>query len=186
MTQFVHLGEAISADARMSIEIDRRISAAPCATSVTSKFEVEGTPVATRGPHAELSLKVRLLKVEVVEALLYGCATWTLRSEDLDSLRTAHHRLYLRRLVPQKRSKWLQDCFLQSGARDDQLRTCRDVYPQTSTLVRGSPCPAERHTPSQECHERSILHTRTQSGRPPPQAMGGYPKGEPTCARGCP
>ena len=47
-------------------------------------------------PNAELSLKVRLLKAEVIEALLYGCATWTLRSEDFDSLRTAHHKRLLR------------------------------------------------------------------------------------------
>ncbi|CAN0005565.1 unnamed protein product, partial [Sphacelaria rigidula] len=31
----------------------------------------------------------------VVEALLYECATWTLRYEDFDSLRTAHHKLLL-------------------------------------------------------------------------------------------
>ena len=36
------------------------------------------------------------LKAEVIEALLYGCATWTLRSEDFDSLRIAHHKLLLR------------------------------------------------------------------------------------------
>ncbi|CAM9795254.1 unnamed protein product, partial [Sphacelaria rigidula] len=45
---------------------------------------------------AELSLKVRLLEAEEMEALLYGCATWTLRSEDFDSLRTVHHKPLLR------------------------------------------------------------------------------------------
>ena len=37
-----------------------------------------------------------MLKAEVVEALLYGCATWTLRPEDYESLRTVHHKLLLR------------------------------------------------------------------------------------------
>ena len=36
------------------------------------------------------------LQAEVIEALLYGCATWELRSEDFDSLRIAHHKLFLR------------------------------------------------------------------------------------------
>ena len=87
--KFVYLGSAISADAKMSIEINRRISAAwarirKCSSQLYDR------------PHAELSLKVRLLKAEVIEALLYGCATWTLRSEDFDSLRIAHHKLLLR------------------------------------------------------------------------------------------
>ena len=28
--------------------------------------------------------------------MLYGCATWTIRSQGFDSLRTAHHKLLLR------------------------------------------------------------------------------------------
>ena len=31
-----------------------------------------------------------------MEAMLYGCATWTMRSQDFSSLRTAHHKLLLR------------------------------------------------------------------------------------------
>ena len=31
-----------------------------------------------------------------MEAMLYGCATWTMRSQDFSSLRTAHHKLRLR------------------------------------------------------------------------------------------
>ena len=46
--------------------------------------------------NAQLLLKIRLFKAEVVEAMLYGCATWTMRSQDFDSLRTAHHKLLLR------------------------------------------------------------------------------------------
>ena len=46
--------------------------------------------------NARLSLKIRLFKAEVMEAMLYGCATWTMRSQDFSSLRTAHHKLLLR------------------------------------------------------------------------------------------
>ena len=34
--------------------------------------------------------------MEVVEAMLYGCGTWTLRTQDFGSLRTAHNMLLLR------------------------------------------------------------------------------------------
>ena len=73
----------------MSIETNRRSSAA------WTRIRKYSSQLCDR-PNAELSLKVRLLKAEVIEALLYRCATWTVRSEDFDSLRTAHHKLLLR------------------------------------------------------------------------------------------
>ncbi|CAM9400878.1 unnamed protein product, partial [Sphacelaria rigidula] len=90
--KFIYLGEAIIADAKMSIESNRRISAAQ------ARIRKYSSQLYDR-PNAELSLKVRRLKEEVVEALLYGCATWTLRSEDFDSLGIAHHNLLLRVVV---------------------------------------------------------------------------------------
>ena len=45
---------------------------------------------------APLSLKVRMLKVEVIETLLYGCVTWTLSAQHFARLRSAHHQLLLR------------------------------------------------------------------------------------------
>ena len=42
--------------------------------------------------NARLSLKIRLFKAEVMEAMLYGRTTWTMRSQDINSLRTAHHK----------------------------------------------------------------------------------------------
>ena len=46
--------------------------------------------------NARLSLKIRLFKAEVMEAMLYGYATWTMRSQDFRILHTAHHKLLLR------------------------------------------------------------------------------------------
>ena len=43
-----------------------------------------------------MDLVIRLFKAEVMEAMLYGCATWTMRSQDFRSLRTVHHKLLLR------------------------------------------------------------------------------------------
>ena len=47
----------------------------------------EGKPV---------SLKARMVRSEVVEALLYGCATWTPLKGHYAKLRTTHHRMLLR------------------------------------------------------------------------------------------
>ena len=42
---------------------------------------------------APFTLKVRMLKAEVMETLLYACVTWTLGQEHFAELRTAHHNL---------------------------------------------------------------------------------------------
>ena len=48
-------------------------------------------------PNASLlDLKVRMVKVDVVQALLYGCGTWTLLKVHNRKLRTIHHRVLLR------------------------------------------------------------------------------------------
>ena len=46
--------------------------------------------------NAQLPLKIKLFKAKVMEAMLYGCVTWTMRSQDFSSPRTAHHKLLLR------------------------------------------------------------------------------------------
>ena len=46
-------------------------------------------------PKVALSLKTRMVTAEAVEALLYGCSTWTLRQEHCAKLRAVHHRVLL-------------------------------------------------------------------------------------------
>ncbi|CAM9796722.1 unnamed protein product [Ascophyllum nodosum] len=36
-----------------------------------------------------------MVKAEAIEAVLYGCSTWTLRQEHYAKLRTVHHRVLL-------------------------------------------------------------------------------------------
>ena len=88
-TEFVYLGGTISESADLDTEIKRRIGAARADVRKYSSQLYDRR-------NARLSLKVRLFKAEVMEAMMYGCATWTKRSQDLSSLRTAHHRLLLR------------------------------------------------------------------------------------------
>ena len=83
------LGGAISESADLDIEIKRRIGAAWASVRKYSSQLYDRR-------NARLSLKIRLFKAEVMEAMLYGCATWTMRSQDFSSLRTAHHKLLLR------------------------------------------------------------------------------------------
>ena len=57
------------------------------------------------------SLKTRMVKAEAIEALLYGCNTWTLHQEHYAKLRTVHHRVLLRiigalRKRPDHRMTW--------------------------------------------------------------------------------
>ena len=54
---------------------------------------------------APFTLKVRMLKAEVMETLLYGCVTWTVGKEQFAELHTAHHRLLLRIIGFQRRQR---------------------------------------------------------------------------------
>ena len=54
-------------------------------------------------PKVSLSLKTRMVKAEVIEALLYGRSTWTLRQEHYLKLRTVHHRVLLRIIGAQRK-----------------------------------------------------------------------------------
>eukprot|EP00752_Nemacystus_decipiens_P017253 g15457.t1 len=47
-------------------------------------------------PGAPFGLKARLLKAEAVEALLYGCVTWSPSRDHYQLLRATHHQLLLR------------------------------------------------------------------------------------------
>ena len=85
----MYLGGAISESTDLNIEIKRRIGAAWASVRKYSCQLYDRR-------NARLSLKIRLFKVEVMEAMLYGCATWTMRSQDFSSLRTAHHKVLLR------------------------------------------------------------------------------------------
>ena len=56
-------------------------------------------------PSAALPLKVRMVKAEAVEALLYGCVTRTVHSAHHTLLRSVHHALLRRCLGWHKRNR---------------------------------------------------------------------------------
>ena len=88
-TKFVYLGSASSENADLDIEIKRRIGATWASVRKYSSQLYDRR-------NARVSLNIRLFKAEVMEAMLYGCATRTMYSQDFSSLRTAHHKLLLR------------------------------------------------------------------------------------------
>ena len=91
--RFNYLGGTISADATMDAELASRIRVAWCALRKYGG-QFYDRPVTV----VPLDLKVKQLRSEALEALLYGCSTWTLRKKDYDKLRTHHHRMLLRPL----------------------------------------------------------------------------------------
>ena len=96
--EFVCLGEAITADRDLSIEITRRLQRA-WARFQRYKMEIYDHP------GVRLRLKVRLLKAEVVETLLYGCMAWSPNKPDYDRLRRVYHSMLLRCLGWRKRKR---------------------------------------------------------------------------------
>ena len=67
-----------------------------------------------------LRLKVRLVKAEVVETLVYGCITWTQKKPGFDRLPRVHHFMLLRCLGWRK---W---------NRDDHIRSYADALAKTA------------------------------------------------------
>ena len=80
------------------LEIKRRVRLAWTCPSRFKRelYDAEAAPFA---------LKLRMLKADVMETLLYGCVTWTLGKEHFAELRTAHHTFLLRIIGFQHRQR---------------------------------------------------------------------------------
>ena len=72
--EFIYLrGNVNHNNADLFIEVDRRIRNAWCSFQ---KYTLE----LYDRPSAPLELKLRMLKVEILETILYGCVTWRPRT----------------------------------------------------------------------------------------------------------
>ena len=88
---FTYLGGDVTETPDKSVEIVRRTRA--CWMRIRRYLRGE----LYDQPKVALSLKTRKVKAEaIIETLLYGCSTWTLRQEHYAKLRTVHHRVLLR------------------------------------------------------------------------------------------
>ena len=87
--EFIYLGGNVNHNADLSIEFDRRMRNAWCSFG---KYTLE----LYDPPSAPLELKIRMLRAEVLETMLYGCVTSSPCACDYDTLRRAHHRFLTR------------------------------------------------------------------------------------------
>ena len=85
--QCIHVSGVIHEGTDLMIEIDRWIR---LMLEFHKRFSLKLYDVTT----ARLSLKVRMLKAEVIEILPYGCEAWTLSASHYDKLRQAHHEAH--------------------------------------------------------------------------------------------
>ena len=82
---FLYFEENVNHDADLSIEVDLCIRNAWCSFRKYSRELYDR-------PSAPLELKIRVLKAEVLESMLYGCVTWSPHSYHYD----AHHSILTR------------------------------------------------------------------------------------------
>ena len=75
-------------------------------------------------PKVALSLKTLMVKAEAIEALLYGCSTWTLRQEHYAKHRTVHHRVLLRIIGAQRKRP---DHRMTSYSRALEITRCESI-----------------------------------------------------------
>ena len=87
--EFVYLGGNGNNNTDLSIGVDRRIGNARCSFR---KYILE----LYDRPSAPLEFKLRILRAEVLETMLYDCVTWNPRACHYDTLRRAHHRFLTR------------------------------------------------------------------------------------------
>ena len=81
----VYLGGNVNQNADLSIEVGRRVRNAWYSFR---KYTLE----LHHRPSDPLELKIRMLRVEILETMLYGCVTWNPRACHYDTLHRAHRR----------------------------------------------------------------------------------------------
>ena len=96
--EFVYLGGNVNHNADLAIKIDRRIRNAWCSFR---KYTLE----LYDRPSALVELKLRMLRAEVLEAMMYGCVTWSPRACHYDTLRRGQHRFLTRCIGWQKHNR---------------------------------------------------------------------------------
>ena len=89
MNELVYLGGNANHNADLSIEVSRRIRNVWCSFR---KYTLE----LYDRRRASLELKIRMLRAEKLETMLYGCVTWSPRACQYDTLRQAHHSFLTR------------------------------------------------------------------------------------------
>ena len=83
-------------------------------------------------PKVALSLKIKMVKAQAIEALLYGCSTWTLHQEHKANLRTVNHRVLLRLIGAQRK---ILDHRMTSNNRALEITGCESIATALQTKI---------------------------------------------------
>ena len=127
--EFVYLGGDINHNADLSIELDRRIRNAWCSFR---KYSLE----LHDRPSAPLELKIRMLRAEVLETMLYGCVTWSSRACHYDTLRRAHHRFLTRCIGWRKQNRADYPILYLDALSRREVRASRRLYAGGGSCLR--------------------------------------------------
>ena len=119
--EFVCLGGNVNHNADLSIEVDRRIRNAWCS------FRKYTLKLYDR-PSAPLELKIRILRAEVLEAMMCGCVTWSPRACHHDTLRRAHHSFLTRCIGWRKDDRAATRLFIWTRLLRREVRALRRLY----------------------------------------------------------
>ena len=108
--------------------------------------------------------------------MLYGCATWTMRSQDLGSLRTVHHKILLR-VIGFRRKDRTGYKPLSDGEvfREDRFRMYRNDNSEAPTWVRRGPYSATRIKALKASHVWAAGGARAQARRSTGDVLSGLP-----------
>ena len=96
--EFIYLGGNVNYNADLFIEVYRRIR------NAWYSFR-KYTPELYDRPSAPLELKIRMLRAEVLETMMYGCVMCSPRAWHYETLRRAHHRFLTRCISWQKHNR---------------------------------------------------------------------------------
>ena len=161
--QFRYLGSLVNEDAELTQEINHRSRAAWACIRRFSRELFDR-------PRAPWRHKVRLLRAEAMEALLYGFMTWARRRDNYRLLRRAHHASYW---VP-PRAQHLPTAFVRSGPQEDWMPKRGSYHPTTATSVRGSHGQTTRRAPPEAADGRKTSRGggRSKQGMPGAELAG--------------
>ena len=157
---FIYLSGVIHEDADVVVEIERRVR------FVRACYQRLG-PEINDLTTASFSLKIRMLKAEVIETLLSGCVTWdpqrgSLQQAPIGAPRSPRANPGL------PASCRLRHVLVRQSPGDGEMRENRNDHPETPALLRGRNGPAKQRATTQSGDVGADIPLKNQAPGGPP------------------
>ena len=119
--EFLYFGGDVNYNADLSIEVDRRIRNAWCSfrNYTLELYDRRSAP---------LEFKIRMLRAEVLERMLYGCITWSPRACQYNTLHRAHHSFLARCIGWRKNNRTDHPISYLDKLMKQEMRASRRLY----------------------------------------------------------